>query len=194
MVYRYLGLADLTSGVIALIVSFFAYKCYTTVKDKRFLLLELSFLIMGLGMGMRGFSLMIASKRTFHIVLTCILIEAVARIVSYMILAVAYTMQLMSLGMTLIGVYPLRIFIIDPMVDTIAIFLLSYVTFNIGVTLLKGKSRLTLVVFIAFSLLIFSHVFSIIGYYVPSLLYLMLSYSAQLASFILLLIALLKVG
>lgn len=194
MVYRYLGFADLVSGIIALIVSFFSYKCYTTVKDKRFLLFELSFLIMGLGMEMRGFSLIIASKRTFHIVLTCILIEAVARIVAYVILAMAYTIQLTSLGMMLVSVYSFRIFVIDPIVDTIAIFLLSYITFNIGLTLFKGKSKLTLVVFIAFSLLIFSHVFSIIGHYVPSLLHLILSYSTQLVSFILLLVALLRVG
>jgi len=194
MVYRYLGLADLTSGIIALVVSFFAYKCYTTINDRRFLLLELSFLVMGLGMGMRGFSLIIASKRTLHILMTCILIEAIARIVSYIILAVAYTMQLMSSRTMLIGIYLLRIFILDPIVDTIAIFLLSYVVFNIGMTLFKGRSKLTLIVFIAFFLLTLSHMFSIIGHYIPSLFYVTLSYLTQLSSFILLLIMLLRVG
>jgi len=194
MIYRYLGLADLISGVIALVVSFSAYRCYAAVRDKRFLLLELSFLIMGLGMGMRGFSLMLASRRTTHITLMCILIEAMARILSYSILAVTYTMQLVSLGVALVGIYFLRIFIIDPIVDTIAIFLLSYVTFNIGMMLFRGKSKLTLIVFIAFTLLTLSHVFSIVGHHALSLFYLTLSYLTQLVSFILLLITLLKVG
>ncbi|RLE74662.1 MAG: hypothetical protein DRJ56_07035 [Thermoprotei archaeon] len=192
MLYRCLGAADIASGVVALAVSVSAYQCYVAARDKRFLLVELGFLLMGLGLLMRGASLLLMSRRLAQVVVTCVMIQAVSRLVSYVMLAAAYTTQAVShRGASVASV--LGLLPSSPALDTVSIFLLAYIVFHVAMSFARSRSKLTLVVLLAFLLLAASHGLSLASRVALSLPLLILSYAAQVTSFALMLVTLLRV-
>ena len=190
-----LGTMDVISGIISLLVSVFAYRSYRTIKEKPLLFLGLSFSLIGLGILMKGVSLFFLHRRTVQLVVVCVLISRFAKILSYLILALTYTIQLRTTFLKVVLALPLlKYLLVNPIADAIAIFLLCYIIFHLSLTFINEKNILTLFVTLAFSCLLLSHLLSIISYYSLSLLVLFISSIMQVLGFSLMLIILIEIG
>ena len=194
LIHYFIGFTEIISGIIALIVSAFAYRSYRVAKENFLLFLGLSFSLIGIGASMRGISLIFLSRGTLQLAIMCSILNIIAKIVAYFILALMYTIQFKAMFM-FVPLTPLilRRLLVHPSSDILSIFLLSYIVFHLLLALINKRSSLTAFVFSSFCCILISHIISLINYYRFSVVAFIVSSGIQMFGFILLLIMLVSI-
>ena len=183
---------------IAMAIAYEAMKGYALVKQRILLYLNLSFILLGAGLIVGGFSdgVIIFAKfhRAFLFLYTIgYTINFFAQLIAYGILVIAYVQQTRSFG-TQIAMAALPIMFVqrNSFTELILVFLLVYISAQTAINYSVSKSTNTLLVFCAFSCLMFAHVLFLLYTLVPILF--PFAQIAQLFGFLLLLAMLFRVN
>ena len=183
---------------IAMAIAYEAMKGYALVKQRILLYLKLSFILLGAGLIVGGFSdgVIIFAKfhRAFLFLYTIgYTINFFAQLIAYGILVIAYVQQTRSFG-TQIAMAALPIMFVqrNSFTELILVFLLVYISAQTAINYSVSKSTNTLLVFCAFFCLMLAHVLFLLYTLVPILF--PFAQIAQLFGFLLLLAMLFRVN
>jgi hypothetical protein len=185
---------------IAFAVAYQALKGYKLSKEKTLLYLHFSFVLLGAGLLIDGLASIIVLFARFYRGLLFLYafgytINFVAQVVAYGILVVAYLHQTRNVSVELAAAVPLMsvlFFERSAYAELILIFLLVYITVQMGINYNINKTTNTLLVFGAFASLALAHFFFLI--FIVITIFFPLAHIAQLFGFLLLLGMLLRVN
>ena len=188
------------SGIIALIVTYYATKAYNLTGQKRLSDLSTGFLVLSAGMFGRVIGtwyFLIRFGTDFDaggMVITIVTIAyGASRIMAYVLFVIAtrpprrYPQDVMGGSMMLMAT-----FLVDPNLEVIAIIVLVVVVLQTIVNYMSTRSKFARYVLIGFSLLLLSHILMAQVGDVPG--FYLLSQGAQLLGFLSLLVLLVQAG
>ncbi len=197
--YGYDSLMEFIAAGIAMAIAYEAMKGYALVKQRILLYLNLSFILLGAGLLVAGFSdgVIIFAKfhRAFLFLYTIgYTINFFAQLIAYGILVIVYVQQTRSFGTQSIAMAALPIMLVqrNSITEMILVFLLVYISAQTAINYSVSKGTNTLLVFSAFLCLMFAHVLFLLYTLVPILF--PFAQIAQLFGFLLLLAMLFRVN
>jgi len=190
---------ELIAFVIASAVAYQALKGYKLSKERTLLYLHFSFVLIGAGLLIDSLaSLIVLLSRFLRAVLYLYAlgytINFVAQLIAYGILVVAYLLQTRNVSLQLVAA-PLAsvlFFERNAFTELILIFLLVYITAQMGINYINNRTTSALLVFGAFASLVLAHFFFLLFILIP--IFFPLAHIAQLFGFLLLLAMLLRVN
>ncbi|TFG34486.1 hypothetical protein EU527_02890 [Candidatus Thorarchaeota archaeon] len=192
-------LFELISGVIALLVTYYASKAYRLTGQKRLSDLSTGFLVLSAGMfgrvvGTWYFLIREPSNFVFAIITIA---YGFSRIMAYILFAISTRQSFshgedQSVNSSRISLLLLATFLVDPSLEVIAILVLVVVVLQSFLNYTSTRSKFARYVLIGFFLLLLSHIFMAqveqnAGLY-------LLSQAAQLLGFLSLLVMLIQAG
>lgn len=185
---------------IALAVAYQALKGYKLSKEKTLLYLHFSFVLLGAGLLIDGLASIIVLFSRFYRGLLFLYafgytINFVAQVVAYGILVVAYLHQTRNVSVGLAASVPLMsvpFFERSAYAELILIFLLVYITVQMGINYNINRTTNALLVFGAFASLALAHFFFLM--FIVITIFFPLAHIGQLFGFLLLLAMLLRVN
>jgi len=185
---------------IALAVAYQASKGYRLSREKTLLYLHFSFVLLGAGLLIDGLASIIVLFSRFYRGLFFLYafgytINFVAQVVAYGILVIAYLRQTRNVSVELTAAIPLMsvlFFERSAYAELILIFLLVYLTAQMGINYNINRTTNALLVFGAFASLALAHFFFLM--FVLAAIFFPLAHIAQLFGFLLLLAMLLRVN
>lgn len=190
---------ELISGIIALMVTYYASKAYRLTGQKRLSDLSTGFLVLSAGMfgrviGTWYFLIREPSNLIFAIVTIA---YGFSRIMAYILFAIStrpsyFHKENQPINTLEINLLLLATFLVDPGLEVIAILALVVVVLQSILNYMSTRSKFARYVFIGFFLLLLSHIF-MAQVAANAGLYL-LSQAAQLLGFLSLLVMLIKAG
>jgi hypothetical protein len=194
------SLMEFIAFAIALAVAYQALKGYKLSKERTLLYLHFSFVLLGAGLLIDGLASIIVLFSRFYRGLLFLYalgytINFVAQVVAYSILIIAYLRQTRNVSAGLAVAAPLAsvlFFERSAFAELILIFLLVYLTAQMGINYNINKTTDSLLVFGAFASLALAHFFFLMFILVP--IFFPLAHIAQLFGFLLLLAMLLRVN
>lgn len=192
-------LFELISGIIALVVTYYASKAYQMTGQKRLSDLSTGFLVLSAGMfgrvvGTWYFLMREPSDFIFAIVTIA---YGFSRIMAYILFAVSTRRSLshkenMSENYSGINLLLLATFLIDPSLEVVAILVLVVVVLQSLLNYATTRSKFALYVLIGFFLLLLSHILMAQVGQNPG--FYLISQAAQLLGFLSLLVMLVQAG
>jgi len=188
---------EFIASVIAIAVAYQAMKAYRLAKERTLLYLNLSFVLIGVGLLVDGLSNLIvllarAQRGSLFIFNLGYTINFLAQLVAYGLLVFAYLYQTRSMGQIALAALPIMFIERNAFTELILIFLLFYVATQTAMNYSVNKNVNALLVFGAFASLAVAHVFFLLFILAP--VFYPLAYIAQLFGFLLLLAMLLRVN
>jgi hypothetical protein len=194
------SLMEFIAFTIAFAVAYQALKGYKLSKEKTLLYLHFSFVLLGAGLLIDGLASIIVMLSRFYRGLIFLYafgytINFVAQVVAYGILVVAYIHQMRNVSVQLAVAMPLvsvLFFERSAYAELILIFLLVYLTAQMGINYNINRTTNALLVFGAFASLALAHFFFLM--FVLIAIFFPLAHIAQLFGFLLLLAMLLRVN
>jgi hypothetical protein len=194
------SLMEFIAFAIALAVAYQALKGYKLSKERTLLYLHFSFVLLGAGLLIDGLASIIVLLSRFYRGLLFLYalgytINFVAQVVAYGVLVIAYLRQTRNVSAGLAAAAPLAsvlFFERSAFAELILIFLLVYLTAQMGINYNINKTTDSLLVFGAFASLALAHFFFLMFILVP--IFFPLAHIAQLFGFLLLLAMLLRVN
>lgn len=186
--------------IIAIAVAYQALKGYRLSKERTLLYLHFSFVLLGAGLLIDGLSGIIVLISQFHRALLYLYalgytINFITQLVAYGILVVAYLQQTRNVLLELAVAAPLAsvlFFERNAFTELILIFLLVYITAQMGINYSMSRTTNALLVLGAFASLALAHLFFLMFILIP--IFFPLAHIAQLFGFLLLLAMLLRVN
>lgn len=154
---------EVIDGSIALLIGYFAFKGYRTIKDRVFLYLHFSFTLLGVGFLAHGFTTGLASTRPLRFAVPLLnfgyLIYFLSELAAYSLLIYAYLQQTRTLASSSLSLAAFPILIeYNPVPEVIIFCLTAFITAQCAVNYsVKRKSSLLLVL-VGFTLITLSHV------------------------------------
>jgi hypothetical protein len=193
---------EFISGIIALIITYYATKAYNLTGQKKLSDLSTGFLVLSAGMfgrviGTWYFLTQFGEEGGNAIITIVTLVYGFSRIMAYILFAISTrpthsrTVQEPQNGQG-ITLALLATFLVDPSLEIIAILVLVIVVLQAVLNYMTKRSRFALYVLIGFFLLLLSHIW-MAGVLTNPGLYL-LSQGAQLLGFLSLLVMLIQAG
>ena len=194
-------LFEVISGIIALMVTYYATKAYRLTGQKKLSDLSTGFLVLSVGMFGRvigtWYFFQLGEEGTGLIFSIVTIAYGMSRIMAYILFVIStrpthtHTEQ-ESQSMNGISMMLLATFLVDPSLEIIAILVLIIVVLQAILNYMSTRSKFALYVLIGFFLLLLSHIWMVqvstsAGYY-------LLSQAAQLLGFLSLLVMLIKAG
>ena len=194
------SLMEFIAFTIALAVAYQALKGYRLSREKTLLYLHFSFVLLGAGLLIDGLASIIVLFSRFYRGLFFLYafgytINFVAQVVAYGILVIAYLRQTRNVSVELTAAIPLMsvlFFERSAYAELILIFLLVYLTAQMGINYNINRTTNALLVFGAFASLALAHFFFLM--FVLAAIFFPLAHIAQLFGFLLLLAMLLRVN
>jgi hypothetical protein len=193
------SLMEFIAFAIALAVAYQALRGYKLSSEKTLLYLHFSFVLLGAGLLIDGLASIIVLFSRFYRGLLFLYafgytINFVAQVVAYGILVVAYLRQTRNVSVEMTAAVPLMsvlFFERSAYAELILIFLLAYLTAQMGINYNINRTTNALLVFAAFASLALAHFFLM---FVLAAFFFPLAHIAQLFGFLLLLAMLLRVN
>lgn len=194
------SLMEFIAFTIAIAVAYQALKGYRLSKERTLLYLHFSFVLLGAGLLIDGLSGLIVLISQFHRALLYLYalgytINFITQLVAYGILVVAYLQQTRNVSLELAVAAPLAsvlFFERNAFTELILIFLLVYITAQMGINYSMNRTTNALLVLGAFASLALAHLFFLMFILIP--IFFPLAHIAQLFGFLLLLAMLLRVN
>lgn len=194
------SLMEFIAFIIAIAVAYQALKGYRLSKERTLLYLHFSFVLLGAGLLIDGLSGIIVLISQFHRALLYLYalgytINFITQLVAYGILVVVYLQQTRNVSLELAVAAPLAsvlFFERNAFTELILIFLLVYITAQMGINYSMNRSTNALLVLGAFASLALAHFFFLMFILIP--IFFPLAHIAQLFGFLLLLAMLLRVN
>lgn len=194
------SLMEFIAFIIAIAVAYQALKGYRLSKERTLLYLHFSFVLLGAGLLIDGLSGIIVLISQFHRALLYLYalgytINFITQLVAYGILVVVYLQQTRNVSLELAVAAPLAsvlFFERNAFTELILIFLLVYITAQMGINYSMNKTTNALLVLGAFASLALAHFFFLMFILIP--IFFPLAHIAQLFGFLLLLAMLLRVN
>ena len=194
------SLMEFIAFIIAIAVAYQALKGYRLSKERTLLYLHFSFVLLGAGLLIDGLSGIIVLISQFHRALLYLYalgytINFITQLVAYGILVVAYLQQTRNVSLELAVAAPLAsvlFFERNAFTELILIFLLVYITAQMGINYSINRTTNALLVLGAFASLALAHFFFLMFILIP--IFFPLAHIAQLFGFLLLLAMLLRVN
>lgn len=157
---------EVIDGIIALLIGYFAFKGYRTIKDRVFLYLHFSFILLGVGFLAHGFTTGLASTRPLRFAVPLLnfgyLIYFLSELAAYSLLIYAYLQQTRvlassSLSPAAFATFP---FLIEynPVSEVIIFCLTAFITAQCAVNYSVKRKRSLFLVLVGFTLITLSHV------------------------------------
>jgi len=168
-------LLDVTSGVTALAVSYFAFRYNRLVQSAQMNYIALGFALLGLGILVEGSSpvmLLLRPRLAFYLeyVLLSTLSYNLLEVLSYLVIALGYTRSIFEKSpLASLTISPglmqfLRAGYVSNLVGGFTSFvLLGYIVFQAGVVYSKNRSGLSLLLLLGFSTLALSQVLLLVS-------------------------------
>lgn len=195
-------LFEAISGIIALLITYYATKAYKLTGQKRLSDLSTGFLVLSTGMfgrviGTLYFIQLGETESTLILSIVTIAYGA-SRIMAYILFVIStrpthYRQEQEQHDVNGIGLMLLATFLVDPSLEVIAILVLVIVVLQAVLNYMSTRSKFARYVLIGFFLLLLSHIWMVQvtaaapGYY-------LMSQAAQLLGFLSLLVMLIKAG
>jgi hypothetical protein len=194
------SLMEFIAFAIALAVAYQALKGYRLSSGKTLLYLHFSFVLLGAGLLIDGLASTIVLFSRFYRGLLFLYafgytINFVAQVVAYGILVLAYLRQTRNVSVEMTAAVPLMsvlFFERSAYTELVLIFLLVYLTAQMGINYNINRTTNALLVFGAFASLALAHFFFLM--FVLAAVFFPLAHIAQLFGFLLLLAMLLRVN
>jgi hypothetical protein len=194
------SLMEFIAFAIALAVAYQALKGYRLSSGKTLLYLHFSFVLLGAGLLIDGLASIIVLFSRFYRGLLFLYafgytINFVAQVVAYGILVVAYLRQTRNVSVEMTAAVPLMSILFferSAYAELVLIFLLVYLTAQMGINYNINRTTNALLVFGAFASLALAHFFFLM--FVLAAIFFPLAHIAQLFGFLLLLAMLLRVN
>ena len=183
---------------ISFAVAYQALKGYKLSRERTFLYLNLSFVLLGTGLLVDGLANLVVLLGRFHRALLFLsgigyTINFAAQLLAYGILVIAYIQQTRDVSAQLaLATFPVFFFELNTYAELILVFLLVYISVQTAINYSVNKTTNALLVFCAFTSLSIAHVFFLLFTLAP--LFFPLAHIAQLLGFLLLLAMLLRVN
>jgi hypothetical protein len=194
------SLMEFIAFAIALAVAYQALRGYKLSSEKTLLYLHFSFVLLGAGLLIDGLASIIVLFSRFYRGLLFLYafgytINFVAQVVAYGILVVAYLRQTRNVSVEMTAAVPLMSILFferSAYAELVLIFLLVYLTAQMGINYNINRTTNALLVFGAFASLALAHFFFLM--FVLAAIFFPLAHIAQLFGFLLLLAMLLRVN
>jgi hypothetical protein len=192
------SLMEFIAFTIAIAVAYQALKGYNLSRQRSFLYLNLSFVLLGAGLLIEGLSNLVVVLVRFHrgfVVLAPLgyTINFITQVLAYGILIFTYVQQTKKIGTELaMAAVPLLLFERNAFTELILVFLLVYIAIQTVINYSINKTTASLLVLGAFASLAVSHLFFLLFTVVP--VFFAFAHIAQLFGFLLLLAMLLRVN
>jgi len=195
-------LFEVISGIIALLITYYATKAYKLTGQKRLSDLSTGFLVLSTGMFGRVigtlYFIQLGESNQSLILAIVTIAYGMSRIMAYILFAIStrpthYHQEQEQYDVNGIGLMLLATFLVDPSLEVIAILVLVVVVLQAILNYMSTRSKFARYVLIGFFLLLLSHIWMVqvtatsAGYY-------LLSQAAQLLGFLSLLVMLIKAG
>jgi hypothetical protein len=196
--FGYESLMEFIAFAIAIAVAFQAMKGYTLARERTFLYLNISFLLLGAGLLVDGLANLIVLLSRFHrnflyLPRVGYTIDFLAQLIAYLILVVVYLQQTRAWsGQIAVAVLPIALLESNPFTELILIFLLVYISAQTAINYNVSKSTNSLLVFGAFTSLALAHVFFLL--FTVAAIFFPFAHICQLFGFLLLLGMLFRVN
>jgi len=194
------AIMELISFVIAFAVAYQAFKGYRLTRERTFLYLQFSFVLLAAGLLVDGLSTIFVllartGARLLGVSSLGYTIFFFAQLTAYLILVCAYlqktrTLAAESLALSILPVLPVLGY--TPTGELILIFLLFFITAQTLINYSVRRTSGSLLVMFAFTMLTLSHAFFLLMLFDARLF--VLAHVAQLSGFVLLLVMLLQVN
>ncbi len=194
-------LFEVISGIIALMVTYYATKAYRLTGQKKLSDLSTGFLVLSVGMFGRvigtWYFLQLGEEGTGLIFSIVTIAYGASRIMAYILFVISTRpththVEQESQNANGIGMMLLATFLVDPNLEIVAILVLVIVVLQAILNYMSTRSKFALYVLIGFFLLLLSHIW-MAGVIANPGLYL-LSQGAQLLAFLSLMVMLIKAG
>ena len=194
-------LFEAISGIIALLITYYATKAYKLTGQKRLSDLSTGFLVLSTGMFGRviGTLYFIQLGEESGLILTIVTIAyGASRIMAYILFVIStrpthYRQEQEQDDVDGIGLMLLATFLVDPSLEVIAILVLVVVVLQAILNYMSTRSKFARYVLIGFFLLLLSHIWMVqVSAAAPG--YYLMSQAAQLLGFLSLLVMLIKAG
>lgn len=189
---------EVLDGVIALLIGYFAFKGYRAVRERVFLYLHFSFMLLGVGFLAHGFATGLAAVRRPRLGLGVpllnlgYLIYFITELAAYSLLIYGYLQQTRVLASSLSPAVLPFLIEYNPVSEMVIFCLTAFVTAQCAVNYSVKRKGSLLLVLVGFTLITLSHVFFSMAR--ASGLLFLTAHILQLAGFISLLAMLLKVS
>lgn len=192
------SIMELTSFVIAFAVAYQAFKGYRLTRERTFLHLQFSFVLLASGLLVDGLSTLFvlvarAGARLPSVSGLGYTIFFFAQLIAYGLLVYAYLQKTRLLAAeSLMSVAILPLLGYSPTAELILVFLLFFITAQTAINYSVRKNTPSLLVMFAFTMLTLSHIFFLVMFFEPRLF--VWAHISQLTGFVLLLVMLLQVN
>ena len=192
------SLMEIIAFIIAMAVAHQAMKGYNLSKEKTFLYLNLSFVLLGAGLLIESVSNFLVVLARFHrgfLILAPLgyTINFITQVLAYGVLIFTYVQQTRKMGVEVaMAAVPLLMFERNAFTELILIFLLAYIAIQTAINYSINKTTASLLVLGAFVSLVISHLFFLLFTLEP--VFFAFAHTAQLFGFLLLLAMLLRVN
>ena len=190
---------EIIAFIIAMAVAHQAMKGYNLSKEKTFLYLNLSFVLLGAGLLIESVSNLVVVLARFHrgfLILAPLgyTINFITQVLAYGVLIFTYVQQTRKMGVEVaMATVPLLMFFErNAFTELILVFLLAYIAIQTAINYSINKTTASLLVLSAFVSLVISHLFFLLFTLEP--VFFAFAHTAQLFGFLLLLAMLLRVN
>lgn len=188
---------ELVSFLIAFAVAYQAFKGYRLTKDRTFLYLQFSFILLAAGLladGLAGLLLLRGALTSRLAPLTELgyTILFLSQVVAYVTLIYAYLQKTRSLALESLALVTIPLLGYNITSELILVFLLFFISAQTAINFSVRKNSASFLVMLAFGMLTLSHLFFMLTPFDPRLF--VFAHVAQLAGFVLLLVMLLQVN
>jgi hypothetical protein len=195
---------EIISGIIALIVTFYATRAYNLTGQKKLSDLSTGFLVLSAGMFGRVIGTWYFIIRygiegpSSNLILSIVTVAyGASRIMAYLLFVIAtrparHRESLSNENMTGVSLLLAATILVDPNLEVIAILVLVFVVIQAIINYFSIRSRFALYVLLGFSLILLSHIMVAQTLVNPGLF--LLSQISQLLGFLSLLVMLIKAG
>jgi hypothetical protein len=196
-------LFEVISGIIALMVTYYATKAYRLTGQKKLSDLSTGFLVLSVGMFGRvigtWYFFQLGEEGTGLIFSIVTIAYGASRIMAYILFVISTRpththVEQESQNMNGIGMMLLATFLVDPSLEIIAILVLVVVVLQTILNYMSTRSKFALYVLIGFFLLLLSHIWMVQVTSTASGTLYLLSQVAQLLGFLSLLVMLIQAG
>ena len=195
-------LFEVISGIIALLITYYATKAYRLTGQKRLSDLSTGFLVLSTGMFGRVigtlYFIQLGAEESGLILSIVTIAYGASRIMAYILFVIStrpmhYRQEQEQYDVNGIGLMLLATFLVDPNLEVIAILVLVVVVLQAILNYMSTRSKFARYVLIGFFLLLLSHIWMVqVSAATPG--YYLMSQAAQLLGFLSLLVMLIKAG
>lgn len=188
---------ELVSCLIAFAVAYQAFKGYRLTKDRTFLYLQFSFILLAAGLlvdGLAGLFLLRGALVSRLAPLTELgyTILFLSQVVAYVTLIYAYLLKTRLLALETLSFVAIPLLGYNITSELILVFLLFFISAQTAINFSVRRNPASLLVMLAFGMLTLSHLFFMLTPFDPRLF--VFAHVAQLSGFVLLLAMLLQVN